>query len=171
MAKKPEDEIALPDFGFDLGGVPLPKALPKEPLVFEGLSEEDVLAVKAEFDKQQAEDKKKAARKKLMERLLREQRESELPAQEQVEIQIALPPFACTREGYGDIMIDGTAYMNGQTYVVPRSKAEGLREIMQRSWHHEDITTGHRNPNAYQRPRGDNVSATRGHQPGAFLRF
>ena len=174
VKKTPEDDIVLPDFGFsnELTEVikPTAKAAPTE--TFEMLTADEVAAVKAEFDKQQLEEKKKAARKKLMEKFLQEAREEAHSHEEMVEIEIVLPAHACTRQGYGDILIDGRPFFNGRRYPVRRSKAEGLREIMQSAWRHDEITNGQRNPNAYRSRRLDHIRQDGSvHANAGFVRF
>jgi hypothetical protein len=175
MSKKIDEEVVLPDFGFtneltNSTNGPVIKPVAKLSSESDILSPEEVAAVRAEVEKQAVEDRKKKERKRLMEKFLAEARAADEPAQEQVEIEIILPPFACTKAGYGDIMIDGRPYMNKHVYTVSRSKAEGLREVMQRAWVHEEVTFGHRNPNAYTRPRGEKINE-HGLVGAGFVRF
>lgn len=133
------------------------------------LTAAEIEEVRSEVKKRALEERKKAARKALMEKFLAEERAASEPAQEMVEIEISAPVFAAIDAASAGIRIDGVPYLQGRTYTVPRGKAETLREAMQRAWDHEEITFGHKDPNAYRRSRnqdhrGQVVSA-------ALLRF
>lgn len=132
-----------------------------KPITSTLLTKEEIAAIRAEVDKQVLEGKKKAEKERIAKLLLQEARAAENPQEELVMIQIELPPFACaSQNGQGaDIMIDGVdSYFHGRTYTVKRSRAEGLREIMQGAWRHEEIAFGHRNPMAYFKPHNAAIS-------------
>jgi hypothetical protein len=106
------------------------------------LSEADIAKAK-----KQAKDKVDAALRKaefdriVEEEILRIQREEgkrtgTRDKDEPVKIMIDLPEF-CTC-----IRINMEPYWHGHTYDVPRHVAEGLREIMARTWDHQHILDG-----------------------------
>lgn len=71
-----------------------------------------------------------------------------------VTILIDLPPFC------PDIRLDGVRYFPGQTYTVGQAKAATLREVMARTYRHDDETSGaDANRLAYRRQRRDRTSA------------
>lgn len=77
-------------------------------------------------------------------------RRSHMPSQEMKYISLDLA-------GHSDrIMLDGTVYFHGQTYEVPKSTYDVLREVVSRGWQHEDEIGG-ANSDVYRRPRATSI--------------
>jgi hypothetical protein len=62
-----------------------------------------------------------------------------------VSVTIDVAPYA------DKITVDGKMFFQGHTYQVVRRQADSLREMMARSWDHED-NTGYPNKKFYRRP-------------------
>jgi hypothetical protein len=139
------------------------------------LSTEEIALVRSEVKAKLGEEKKKAARKALMEKFLAEELAAAEPAQEKVEIVINTPPFATINKAETGVLLDGIPYRSGHRYEVTRRRAEQIREIEQNAWRHEDVTHGEQDTNAYRRMRREAIN-TRGvvgrtTDTGALLRF
>lgn len=61
----------------------------------------------------------------------------------------------------GDIRIDGVVYFQGQTYTVPRSRADVMREMMQKTWQHQAHVDG-KSENFYRKSRQQHVGPPSG---------
>jgi hypothetical protein len=115
------------------------------------LSDEDVEKIRLDVQAQVLEERKKQAKDALRQKLLAEERRTQLPDEDLIELQMNLP-------GHMDrIVLDqghypnGGVYHHGQTYKVDANKYATLQEIINRAWAHEE-STGIPNHRTYRRP-------------------
>lgn len=123
-----------------------PRDVPKLPPELEALlSVEDVERVRSRARKAATEEKRKLAEEKLYEQALEEERRVLEPEKEMRELVIDLAPFAKM------ILLDGRQYFHGMLYRVPRQVYDQLREIVARSWAHDE-EVGSPNRKYYEKP-------------------
>ncbi len=114
------------------------------------LTQEEIAAVELEASEEVAADAKDMARKSLKAKLVAKAKKSKGLTERDAEVTIDLAPY-CDR-----ILIDNTAYLQGKTYTLPLSRAQVLRETMQRTWTHQAEIDG-KSENFYRRTRAQRV--------------
>lgn len=124
------------------------------------LEPSEQLSIREQAEKQVADEAAEIARKTLLEQEVeaaRERRGLKGVKEEICAITIDLPAFAAA------IVINGTHYIHGFSYNVPRSLYVDIKSQMQASWRHEQEIGG-ANREHYRKPllkklRGDAVAA------------
>lgn len=71
--------------------------------------------------------------------------------EEQCPITINLAPYS------DRVVMDGTIYLHGHTYTLPKRRYDSLREIIDRTWEHQRIVDG-KNANEYRQQRTVSVN-------------
>lgn len=123
----------------------------EQPVIGEELlTEQEISELSGEIDEEVKAERKEAARKALKEKMRREAKIREGLSEAQERVTIDLAPYA------DRLLIDNRAYLQGQTYTVPTSRAAVLREQMQRTWGHQAEIDG-KSENFYRRTRGQRV--------------
>ena len=111
---------------------------------------EELAEIEAEAEKEATASHRAKARKRLIEAHKAAVLKRLNPAVEEEEdfrdILIDLAPHA------DRIILDGTMYMHGLHYTVSRAVYDTMKDIMARTWEHED-DTGHANRTHYRKPR------------------
>lgn len=126
------------------------------------LSNEEVLAARAEARAALEADQRKAAKKKIVEDEKQRLRTEEGlvtgdgTKDQMVRISLDLAPHSPF------IVLNHRPYYHAQTYVVPRHVAETLREIQQNGWRHQDEIDGKTLKEHYQRARDTGLSPVKG---------
>lgn len=92
---------------------------------FRKIADEEVLA-----------EQKARLQAKLIEAYKLEARQALVPDEESVEVRINLAGFA------DRVMLDGTIFMHGGIYSVPRRQADVLADTIARGWEHDDEIRG-----------------------------
>lgn len=114
------------------------------------LSEDEREAVALEVREEIDAEARAAAKEALRDKIKTEARKSKGLQEPDDEVTVDLAPY-CDR-----ILIDNRAYLQGQTYTVPVSRAQVMREAMQRTWNHQAEIDG-KSENFYRRTRGARV--------------
>jgi hypothetical protein len=126
------------------------------------LSNEEVLEARAEAHRQIDAERRKKAKKHLIDQeKLRLEREEGFTTGDGVKDQIVkitldLAPHSA------HIVLNLRPYYHGQTYKVPRHVAETLREIQQSGWRHQNEIEGKSLTQHYQRARTTGLSPIKG---------
>lgn len=119
------------------------------------LTPEEIEAIEAQAVKEIMADAKKAAKQKLLEQKKDEHRRASGLKEPLVEVDVDLAPYA------DRILIDNVAYMQGQRYKVPLSRSRVMREIMSRTWLHQDEIDGKKR-GFYNRARNTTLNGATG---------
>lgn len=125
------------------------------------LTDDEIAEIKAKARKQLDDERKKAAKKSLLEQELERLRMEEGmvtggAGDQMVNIRIDL------YEGAQSIVVNMRPYWHGKTYTVPRHVANSLRETMWRCWDQERIRRGESLRELYAAGRKTVISAVRG---------
>lgn len=121
--------------------------LPPTPAELAGLlTADEVKAIRAEAAKQVHDDKRKQAKRALLEEELDKARRAGTPDEEELEVTIDLAGHAAF------VRLDTLIYWHGYTYRVGYRTAATIRDIMARTWDHEDDVGG-ANRNHHVKPR------------------
>lgn len=116
------------------------------------LTEDDKAVIREEARRGATKERKDQLKKMLMEQYLREERCKLDPEQEEVLLNIELPPFA------DRIMLDGVIFMHGREYPMSRRKANSINEVMEMAWRHDDVAFGRRAAGERRRDAGRHTS-------------
>lgn len=119
------------------------------------LTEDDIAALELQAEKEIKDEQRKAAKaKKLAEIKLNLSRKAGLEeAHEQVTVDLA--PY-CDR-----VLLDNRAFLQGQTYTLPVSQCQVIREAMQKTWAHQSQIDG-KSENFYRKARASHVTESGG---------
>lgn len=109
------------------------------------LDDETRRALDAEAEKSIASEMEQDARDKYFADAIARKRRKHVPAEQRMDVTIEAAPYVPF------FMIDGEQFFVGSTYNVTTGQAAVLHEQMQRSWQHQEETSGQRNSNSYRR--------------------
>jgi hypothetical protein len=114
------------------------------------LTPDDIAALELQAEDEILADRKEAAKKAKLAQLKTDmaRRHGVQEALETVTIDLA--PY-CDR-----VLIDNQAFLQGQTYTLPVSQVQVIREMIQRTWGHQSEIDG-KSENFYRKGRGAHV--------------
>ena len=95
------------------------------------LSSEDKARLRSKAQQDVEKERKDAAEKAFLAQALDEERREKGVDEELVTFTLDLAEFS------DRIVLDSVHFMHGQTYTVPRSKYDSMREIAFRTWQHQ----------------------------------
>lgn len=124
-----------------------PDARRKIPVRMDLLNVDEKKALREEARKSVLAEMEQDARDAYFQQALTEVRRENVPEDQIVHVAIDLAPFL------NNIMINEVQYFHGYSYPVPQKLAIVLYEQMQRSWQHEDETSGRSKFSNTRRPR------------------
>jgi hypothetical protein len=120
------------------------------PLISEQERQETLLKAREHVEKQ----RKEAAIDSLFTGAVREFEREHVPADQLVEIEIALPQFAAF------LRLDNVMYFHGMVYDVSRKQSVTMYDMMARSWEHQaEINGRKRRGDELLMPRNTRISA------------
>lgn len=120
------------------------------------LTETEKRALYQEAMKAVAEELKAKESERLLEEYKKHVRREYVPEE-------ALEPVLIDLAGHANkIVIDGVQFFQGTTYHLSRAQAETVREIIARTWKHENEIGG-ANGNMYRRPRNLTIGPADAH--------
>lgn len=115
------------------------------------LTKEEIEALKAEAAKTVQADAKKAARTAALEEFTAaERRKSKLDEADDT-VTVDLAPYS------DRVLLDNRAFLQGETYTLPVSVANVLREVSARTWRHQAEIDG-KSENYYRRVRAQHIT-------------